>query len=174
MDTFIKTGTEAPDFELPDLDGTMHRLAFMRGITVILNFWSAECPWSHNADKELLSCLPDWGDTVALWPIASNANESVDLLSRTALERSLPLVLHDRHQSVANLYGAQTTPHFFVIDRSGILRYQGALNDVTFRQREPGAHYLREAVDALLKGKNPDPDTTSPYGCAVVRYTGNE
>jgi hypothetical protein len=86
----------------------------------------------------------------------------------------LPLLLLDRNQAIADLYGAQTTPHFFVVDRKGILRYQGALNDVTFRQREPRIHYLREAVKALLLGKKPDPDTTNPYGCTVVRHAGGE
>ena len=174
MDIVIKTGAQAPDFELLDLDGAAHRLSAMLGVTVILNFWSAECPWSNAADQELMSYLPGWDDRVALWSIASNASEPPELIARAARERLLPLVLHDRDQRVADLYGAQTTPHFFIIDSEGLLRYQGALNDVTFRQREPTVDYLREAVEALLKGKNPDPHTTNPYGCTVVRFSGSE
>lgn len=170
MDTLIKTGREAPDFELRDLDGFSHRLSSTQGVIVILNFWSAECPWSQAADMELIPYLKEWGNMAVLWSIASNANEPLDLITRTARERLLPLVLHDEQQEVADLYGAQTTPHFFVVDPQGILRYQGAINDVTFRQREPSIHYLRDAVEALLRGKKPDPDTTSPYGCAVVRF----
>lgn len=173
MDTLIKISQQAPDFKLSDLDGLTHQLSSLRGVIVIINFWSAECPWSNAADREIMSYLPEWKPRVALWSIASNANESPKLIARAARERNLPLVLQDGDQRVADLYGAQTTPHFFVVDPAGILRYQGALNDVTFRQREPRVHYLREAVEALLLGKNPDPDTTSPYGCTVVRFAGN-
>ena len=73
-------------------------------------------------------------------------------------------------QVVADLYGTKTTPHFFIVDEGGILRYQGAMNDVTFRQPTPTRDYLREAVDAILSDRLPDPSQTSPYGCAIVRF----
>jgi hypothetical protein len=145
----------------------------MRGKLLILNFWSAECPWSQTADQSVLSFISDLDADLALWSIASNANESIDLLRQVAIERALPLVLHDRHQVVADQYGALTTPHFFVVDREGNLRYQGALNDVTFRQREPTRNYLRPAVEALLLGVEPDPSETTPYGCTIVRYSAD-
>jgi hypothetical protein len=59
-----------------------------------------------------------------------------------------------------------------VIDQAGLLRYQGAVDDVTFRQRTPTRYYLREAVEALLAGRQPQPQETPPYGCTVVRYAG--
>ena len=103
--------------------------------------------------------------------IASNKNESIDLLRLVAQERNLPLLLHDQHQVVADLYGAQTTPHVFVIDRQGILRYQGSYNDLTFRKRSPSRHYLNEAIEALMVGKQPELDQTPPYGCSIVRFS---
>jgi hypothetical protein len=66
------------------------------------------------------------------------------------------------------MYGAQTTPHIFVLDPAGILRYQGAFDDKTFRKRQPKVSYTLNAVNALLKGNNPDPAETPPYGCTVV------
>jgi peroxiredoxin len=170
MDTMIKTGTLAPDFELPDLEGNLYRLSDWRGKIVVVNFWSAECPWAEKADRELKEYQSGWGEEVSLWPVASNTNESPDLLLKAAIERGLPFVLHDANQQVADLYGALTTPHLFVLDREGILRYQGAFNDVTFRQRTPTRHYLREAVEALMDGRDPDPAQTQSYGCSIVRY----
>lgn len=172
MDPLIPTGQLAPAFKLPALDGQFYRLEDVRGRIVVLNFWSAECPWCERGDRELLSYLPGWGQRVAPWTIACNAHEAPELMIQAASQRGLPLVLHDASQQIANLYGAQTTPHFFVIDTEGILRYQGALNDITFRQRSPTRFYLREAVDALLSGTLPDPAQTAPYGCAIVRHTG--
>ncbi len=90
-------------------------------------------------------------------------------IEQAALERNLSPLLDPDHR-VADLYSARTTPHLFVIDPDGNLRYQGALDDVTFRKREPSRHYLREAVTAVLAGRQPDPDLTPAYGCIIVRY----
>ena len=160
----------APDFELPDLSGQPHTLQDFRGQVVLLNFWSAECPHAARVDGELLNDLRRWGSRVAMISSASNVNEPTELISRVANERNLPLVLHDTQGKVADLYAAQTTPHLFLIDQSGILRYQGAYDDVTFRQRTPTRFYLRQAVQALLSGQMPDPAETPPYGCAIVRH----
>lgn len=171
MDLKLACGKAAPDFSLPDIFGLTHHLRNFQGRIAILNFWSAECPWSEQTDQELSKQLTEWGEQVRLIAIASNANEPVDLLRHFAQERVLSLLLHDQHQAVADLYGAQTTPHLFVIDQQGILRYQGSYNDITFRQRVPTRHYLIEAIEALLAGKSPDPEHTAPYGCTIVRFT---
>jgi hypothetical protein len=170
MDSIVKIGQPAPDFSLPALDGKIYRLNEWRGRVVVLDFWSAECPWSKRGDDELSGYLPGWGESVALWRIASNANEPEELLRRVAEERRLPLVLQDAQQTVADLYVATTTPHLFVIDAQGILCYQGSLDDTTFRKRLPTQFYLRQAVEALLAGRRPDPAETEPYGCTIVRH----
>jgi hypothetical protein len=75
----------------------------------------------------------------------------------------------DANCFVADLYEAQTTPHVFVIDREGILRYRGAVDDVTFRQRTPARFFLDEAVEALLEGHVPALVESPAYGCTIVR-----
>lgn len=170
MDTLIEIGQPAPDFTLTDLQGNLHALRDYRGRVVVLNFWSAECPWVERADGELLGYLSRWGEQVALLPIASNANESQEVLARVAAERGLPLVLHDAEQKVAEVYQVEVTPSLFVIDGAGVLRYRGAFDDVTFRQRTPTRKHLFEAVEAVLAGRLPQPAETPPYGCARVRY----
>ena len=171
MDTLIEIGQVAPDFELPDLGGKSHHLSDWHGTIVILNFWSAECPWAERTDPELLANLSIWGEDVKLCAIASNANEPAKFLRRVAAERKVPLVLHDSLGHTADLYGALTTPHIFVLDRERKMRYQGAFDDVTFRQREPTRLYLKDAVNALLAGRQPEPAQTTPYGCSIVRHT---
>jgi peroxiredoxin len=169
MDTLIHNNQPAPLFKLPGLNGTIYSLEEGRGRVTILNFWSAECPWSARSARQLLSLMPVWEGKVAWWPIASNTNEPFDLLQRVAAEQGLPVVLQDAGHKVADLYGAQTTPHLFVIDDQGVLRYQGAPDDVTFRQRTPTHDYLRQAIEAVLSGHLPDPALTLPYGCMIVR-----
>lgn len=170
MDTLIQIGQPAPDVSLPDLVGRPHRLSHFRRRVVVVNFWSAECPHAARVDEEIHKLCCEWGDQVVWISIASNANESVDLLRTVAAQRALPLVLLDRNHQAADLFGAITTPHLFVLDTQGVLRYQGAFDDVTFRQKTPTRNYLAEAVAALLAGKDPDPAQTPPYGCSIVRF----
>jgi peroxiredoxin len=167
----IENNLPAPNFTLPDLKGQPHSLKDYLGHIVILNFWSAECPWSSRSDQIISENLPVWRHAVQYLPIASNVNESQELIADEASTRELTLLLHDVDHKVADLYGAITTPHLFVIDAQGILRYQGAFDDVTFRQRTPTKNYLQMAVEAIQGDKLLEPDHTSPYGCTVVRAT---
>jgi thiol-disulfide isomerase/thioredoxin len=167
----LTTGELAPDFSLADLDGIPHSLLDARGRILVINFWSAECPWSERIDRALLPLPAEWSGQVVYYAVASNANEPVELLRQVALERGVPTPLLDPDQVVADRYGAVTTPHFFVIDAQGILCYQGAFDDVNFRQRTPTRQYLVPAVQALIAGGAPDPGTTPTFGCTLVRYS---
>jgi peroxiredoxin len=173
MDTInpIPNDEPAPNFTLKDLAGISHSLTDYRDQIVIINFWSAECPWSKRCDSELLSLLEVWGDDVTLLTIASNANEPLQMLQQVSTERSLSTVLQDVDHIAANKYSAKTTPHLFVVDKKGILRYQGAFDNITFRQSEATEQYLHAAVENLFSGTHPDPAQTLPYGCALVRHT---
>jgi peroxiredoxin len=170
MAALIPNGQKVPDFELLDLEGRPACLSAFLGRAVVLNFWSAECPQAARADAELAAYRAAWGGRIAVLRVASNANEPLELLRRAAAGRGLGIVLHDPQQAVADLYGAETTPHLFVIDRGGVLRYQGAFDDVTFRRRTATRFYLQAAVEAVLEGRDPDPAQTTPYGCTVVRH----
>lgn len=170
MDPIVSNRQLAPDFTLNDLQGNPHSLHDLHGKVVILNFWSAECPWAERSDRQMLAYLEAWGGQVVLWNIASNANEPVELLAQAAAERGLPVVLLDPGCRVADLYGAVTTPHVFVLDGDGSLRYQGAFDNTSFRQRTPTRNYLYDAVEAVLSGRTPDPESVPSYGCTIVRY----
>ena len=166
----LELNQHAPEFTLPDLDGRIHMLSDYRGRIVIVNFWSSECPHSARFDADITPHLAERGADVALLSIASNANETEGMLKAAARQRKIPLVLKDAGQTVAGRYNALTTPHAFLIDRQGILRYRGAVDDVSFRQREPSRFYLQEAVEALLDGRLPEINEVKPFGCTIVRY----
>ena len=172
MDPLARIGESAPDFVLPDLEGRLCRLADERGRIVVLNYWSAECPHSERTDQILSSLRPAWRGRVTVWWLASNANEPDELLKLIAHQRQIGPVLLDVGQVIADRYGAQTTPQVFVVDAAGVLRYSGATDDVGFRQRVPTRRFLADAVQALLEGRAPEPETTAPFGCALVRMRG--
>ena len=165
----MQINAPAPDFELPDLQGVPRKLSDSRGKLTLLNFWSAECPHSERTDRSLLDLLQSWNGEVALLSIAANRNESLQMLGEAAKVRRIPQVLLDAEHIVADLYEAVTTPHVFLLDRQGILRYRGAVDDITFRRRQATRFYLQEAVEALLEGHLPEPAETPAYGCTIVR-----
>jgi peroxiredoxin len=166
----MNIGDVAPEFSLPDLGGELHALRDYRGRIVILNFWSCECPHAVRTDSLLTAWCESWGGSVALLPIASNANESPADMRAAAAQRGLPLVLIDHQHRVADGYQAETTPQVFVIDPQGVLRYAGAVDDVSFGRRQPERYFLHEAVQAIMDGALPSRSTTPPYGCIIVRH----
>ena len=165
----MKLNQPAPVFELPDLQGNRYKLSDYRGRIVILNFWSCECPHSARADELMMKWLEEWGGNVELLSIAANKNESAQDVETAARSRGIPKVLIDTEHVVADLYEAVTTPHVFVVDRDGILRYWGAVDDVTFRNRTASRFFLKEVVDALIEGLQPTLTETPAYGCTIVR-----
>jgi len=165
----VKINQPVPDFELPDLHGRLHRLSDYRERIVIVNFWSCECPHSERTDKAIMSMFVQWKDDLSMLTIASNRNETAEDVANVSEARRLPTVLLDANCEVADLFEAQTTPHVFVIDRDGILRYRGAVDDVTFRQRVPTRFFLDLAVESLLEGHSPELTESPAYGCTIVR-----
>jgi len=170
VDPIKAVGEKAPIFQLTDIRGDIYSLAKMIGRVIILNFWSAECVWCERVDQELMGFLEPWKEKVIVLWIASNANESSAYIERVARERNLPAVLVDERQQVADSYGAEVTPHFFIVDVRGKLAYQGSWDDISFRQRVATQVYVPEVVEALMQDLAPRISQTPPYGCVLVRF----
>jgi len=170
MDPIVPIGGHAPLFKLNDFSGRALILRDLQGWIVVLNFWSAECEWCERVDREIKTYMDAWKDRVKVLWIASNANESRGLIEKVAAQRKLSTVLLDDQNKVADLYGAQTTPHFFVVDEGGKLSYQGAWDDITFRHRVATQVYLPKVIEALRHNLIPEVIETPPYGCALVRF----
>jgi peroxiredoxin len=160
----------APEFTLSDLDKRIHMLSDYRGKIVLVNFWSAECPHSKRTDRATMKKFADWEGEVVALSIASNRNESQEMITTIARSRRLPIVLIDSDHAVADRYDAHTTPHVFIVDQKGFLRYRGAVDDVALGQRQATRFFMEEVVQDLLEGREPRIEETLPYGCAIVRY----
>ena len=159
----------APSFSLPVLGGGRVSLADLRGRIAIINFWSAECPWSRRADLVLLYRHNVWSRAgIKIVGISSTNNEPESELVYEVDVRHIkyPLALDVTHE-VARAYKAEMTPHFFVLDAKSIVRYVGALDDATANRRIPKTIFLDRAVNALLNNRNPAPAVTPVYGSAI-------
>ena len=75
--------------------------------------------------------------------------------------------LQDNDGTIGKAYGAKTTPHMFVIDKAGVLRYAGAIDSDPRGKEAAPQNYADQAVTALLAGKDPPKANTEPHGCTV-------
>ena len=73
---------------------------------------------------------------------------------------------YDESQEIGKAYGATNTPQFFVLDKDRTIRYTGALDD-NQNESKVSKTYLRNAVDAVLKGESPRSARPSRKGCGI-------
>ena len=178
----LKIGSTVPaDLELNDFEGHATSFKDLRGKTILIHFWSDRCPAERHADpvfKKLEAKYADSKDVVLLG-IASNQNELgpaptsgddysafySDLRSKRDKVGYKHTILADHGNVVSNLFQARSTPHCFVVDKAGVLRYSGALDDdPRGRKGEQATNYLIEAVNALQRGEKLAVTETKPYG----------
>jgi peroxiredoxin len=75
--------------------------------------------------------------------------------------------LYDESQEIARAYGAQRTPEIFLFDKGGTLRYHGTVDDNYEDPAAVNTPYLREALEAVLAGREPSTVETTPVGCTI-------
>jgi peroxiredoxin len=177
-------GEVAPDFTAQDSKGDSLRLSQFRGKTVVLEWTNADCPYTRkhysSGNMQSVQQLARQNDIVWLTIVSSAPGKQgyvtgpeADAL--TASRHAMPTaVLLDPNGTVAHLYNAKTTPHMFVIDKNGALRYMGGIDSIATADVADVAHaepYLKEAMLAVAQGENPPHAVTKPYGCSI-KYAG--
>ncbi|MFZ4627432.1 MAG: redoxin domain-containing protein [Blastocatellia bacterium] len=164
-------GERPPEFELTDLDGRSHRLSEYQGRPVLLTFHSVRCPISRAYTERLRALAGDFRPPHALEMLAINASadESDEEVRTRMREAGLPFpVLRDRGGLLADSYGVARTPHVFLLDERGYLRYQGRI-DNSHQPRGVTRQDLREALGDILTGKPVRVAETVAMGCPIVR-----
>jgi peroxiredoxin len=100
--------------------------------------------------------------------VQQDSEESFKTMKQFAIERQLNFpYLWDSTQDVAHSFGAERTPEAFVIDREGILRYNGRIDDNPQEASAVTVPYLQNAIAALLSGQEVHPDATKAIGCTI-------
>ena len=164
-------GQPAPTFELVDQDGTTHKLADYRGKVVVLEWVCPTCPFvqRHYNDGDMPATAGSFDADKVAWLAIDSSNFVTPEKSKAFREEhEIPYpVLQDPTGAVGRQYEARTTPHMFVIDAEGVLRYEGAIDDDPRGREEEPTNYVKQAVDALLAGNDVPMAQTDPYGCSV-------
>jgi len=73
-------------------------------------------------------------------------------------------IVPDHGATLADKFGAKTTPHCFVVDEKGVIQYVGALDDDPRNKKEKRVNYVAAAIDGLLAGEKLKTQETKPYG----------
>jgi peroxiredoxin len=171
----IAIGERAPNFELPATDGGRHALAADGPAPATVVYWTCNhCPYALAWHDRMLEVARDYADRgVRVLAINSNdperypADSFEAMAERVEREGGWPHpYLHDDSQEVARAWGAERTPHVFVLDPDLELRYSGA-PDADYDDPSQGAAYLREALDAVLEGRGPGRQQTPAVGCTI-------
>jgi hypothetical protein len=170
----------APDFACNDSNGVEHTLSSYKGKIVVLEWLNHDCPFVENhygtGNMPKLQKIYTGKDVIWLSVISSAPGkqgfctpDKANDLTRTKNAHPTAVLL-DPLGTVGKKYDAKTTPHMFIINKEGILVYNGGIDNI--RSTDPkdidrAINYVAKALNELLDGKDVSTKTSAPYGCSV-------
>ena len=180
----LAVGARMPSFKLKGVDGKLHTQDEYRASKVlVVMFISNHCPASQIYESRIKQLASDYGSRgVAFVAIAPNGPAAVSPreLNYSDVDDGLPGMVERaryRHfnfpylydgdtQSVAHQFGPKVTPHLFVFDQERKLRFEGRI-DNHLRAAKATTHEARDAIEALLMGKEVTVSHTPVFGCST-------
>ena len=173
-------GAAAPAFELKDLKGNAVSLSSLKGKVVVLEWVNFGCPFvkKHYSGGNMQGLQKAAAEKGAVWITINSSAEGkggympTEKMAAT-VEKQGSAAAHfcmDTDGKVGKAYGAKVTPHMYIIDASGKLAYNGAIDSKASTKAAdiPGADPLfKNALDAVIGGKAVTSAKNKPYGCGV-------
>jgi peroxiredoxin len=171
-------GKPAPDFTLNDQNGKPVKLSDAKGKYVVLEWYNKDCPFvkKHYGSKNMQGLQKKYGKKGVVWyEIATSAAGKEGHLTPAEAKAQLKgmsskgILLDDKGE-VGRLYGAKTTPHMFVVDKTGNLIYMGGIDDKASTDPEDiktSKNFVAAALDESMAGKPVTTPSSRPYGCSV-------
>jgi len=172
-----------PGFQLPDSEEKQFTLNdFADAKLLLVVFTCNHCPTAQAYESRIIELHEQYKDQdVALVAISPNDNEALRLdelgysdlgdsleeMKIRAKERgfTFPYLYDGENQETALAYGAVATPHVFLFDKDRKLRYSGRIDDSDVNAVT--SHDARNAIDALLAGKEVPVQKTRTFGCSI-------
>src|ERR1700752_481587 len=172
-------GQPAPAFKVTDLSGKVVNLADYKGKTVVLEWHNFGCPFvqKHYRSGNMQALQKKYGSGV-VWLAGNSPNRTAsDYMEPAKINAQMRQFgaaeagyLMDEPGTMGAAYGAKTTPHMYIIDPSGKVVYNGAIDDKRSTNVEDvkvAKNYVATALDEMKSGKSISTATTVPYGCTV-------
>jgi len=174
-DSELASGDQAPDFELPGVDGETYSLDSFDTEALLVVFTCNHCPYAQ-AKFDLLNDLATEDDVTVVGINANDAEEypedSVETMRAYVEDGRVDYdaYLRDESADVARAYGAVCTPDPFLFRRDGDtyrLAYHARLDDAMGPDEEATEYYIHEAIDAVRAGENVTLDPGPSRGCGI-------
>ena len=171
----LKIGSSAPGFDLPNIDGKRYSLnSFTDKKALIVIFSCNHCPYVQAYEGRIKQIQDDYKDK-GVTVVAINSNEDKNypddsfenMKKRAADQKFNFLYLRDEDQSVARAYDATHTPEIFLFDKERELAFHGKIDDNWQEPNKVQNHYLKNALDELLAGKEISVPETFTIGCTI-------
>jgi peroxiredoxin len=172
-------GQPAPAFSVTDLAGKPVKLEDYKGKTIVLEWTNFGCPFvmKHYNSGNMQALQKKYSNDVVWLAVNSTNKGHQDWTDAGPLDKQLKgfgaqpaRYLVDEPGTMGQAYGAKTTPHMYIIDPSGKVVYNGAIDDK--RSTNPAdvktsKNYVVAALDELKAGKPVTTASTAPYGCTI-------
>jgi peroxiredoxin len=171
----LKIGSQAPDFNLPGVDGKNYSLnSFKDNKALIVIFSCNHCPYVQAYEDRIKQIQEDY-KTEGVSVVAINSNEDMNYpddsfknMKKRFLEKKFNFpYLRDDDQYVARAYDATHTPEIFLFDKQRKLAFHGKIDDNWQEPKKVQNHYLKNALDELLEGKEISVPETFTIGCTI-------
>lgn len=176
----LAPGQPAPGFSVQDAAGKTHTLSENKGKWVVLEWLNHGCPFVRkHYDSNNMQTLQKtytgkgvvWFSVISSAPGKQGAGSAKEVLADVAENKAVPTaVLLDGDGKVGKAYGAQTTPHMYVINPEGKVVYMGAIDDkatTEIADVKTAKNYVSAALDAGLAKQPIAVASTKAYGCSV-------
>jgi len=183
LSTMLEIGTEAPDFELPDINGKLVSLQDLESKTgLLVMFICNHCPFVKHLNSALVEFANEYQKRgISCVAISSNdvenyPQDSPELMKKLSEDHNFPYpYLYDETQEIAKAYKAACTPDFFLFDGGQRLFYRGQFDDSRPGNEQPiTGKDMRNATDAMLDGADSFEPQKPSMGCNIKWKKGNE
>jgi peroxiredoxin len=180
----LPLGSAAPDFTLPGVDGTSHKLSDYASSKVLAVVFTCDhCPNAQMYEGRVTQLYNDYKDkgvaVVAISPNdpkairideldSSDVSDTLDEMKIRVAYKHLqyPYLYDGDTEVVSRAYGPQASPHIFIFDQQRKLRYEGAIDD-SYRIEFVKRHYALDAINAVLADQEVAVKHTGAFGCST-------
>ncbi len=171
----LSNGAVAPDFSLKGVDGNVYTLASFDSKSILIVIFSCNhCPYVHAYENRIIK-LQELFAQRGVQFLAINSNDDRThpedsferMVNRSKIIKYNFPYLRDDTQDTAKDYGATHTPEVFVFNQNRKLAYYGKIDDNWKQPDQVVVHYLKNAIEEILQGKNVQVPETFAIGCTI-------
>jgi thiol-disulfide isomerase/thioredoxin len=181
----LAIGDVAPAFNLPGVDGKTYTLqSFKSAKVLVVVFMCNHCPTSQAYEQRMVKLTSDYinkgVNVVAINPnnpgslrldelgYSDVGDSFADMKIRAADAKfNFPYLYDGETETTSKRYGPVATPHIFIFDQNRKLRYNGRIDDMENPAKAPHTLDARNAIDAILSGKEITVPVTKTFGCSI-------